>query len=122
MIATPSAPPSIGAVPGPTPSRGTSAGGTSERSMDTMVAVDAERAAFHRVGAGPDLVEEHERGCHERAIHGHDVGDVPRKGAEARFDRLFVADVREERLKNGHPRSVCRWNPQSSLGHERQQP
>ena len=60
----------------------------------------AERAAFDRVGAGADFVEQDERRQRQPAVHRRDVGDVRREGAEARFDRLLVADVGEQRAEH----------------------
>ena len=56
----------------------------------------AERAAFDRIGAAADFVEQHERRQLERAIHRDEVGDVRGERAEARGDRLLVADVGED--------------------------
>ena len=47
---------------------------------------DAKRPALDRIGARADFVEQHQRGRHQRPIHGGDVGDVRRKRAEARCD------------------------------------
>ena len=58
---------------------------------------DAERAAFDRIGARADLVEQHERRALQVAIHRRDVRDVPRERAQARGNRLLVADVGEDR-------------------------
>ena len=71
---------------------------------------DAERAAFERIGAGAELVEQHERRQRERAIHARDVGDVPRERAEVRRDRLLVADVGEDRRNTGSRASAAGTN------------
>ena len=57
---------------------------------------DAERTALDRIRARTDFVHEHERRKRERTIHRDDVRDVSREGAQARGDRLLVADVGKE--------------------------
>ena len=73
----------------------------------------AERAAFDRVGAAADFVEQHERRQFERAVHRDDVRDVRRERAEARGDRLLVADVREDRTERRE--RGCRPRPESAV-------
>ena len=79
---------------------------------------DAERAAFDRIGSRADFVEQDERGRHQPAIHRRDVGDVRRERAQARFDRLLVADIGEDAI--GTPGSAtparrgCEARPASS--------
>ena len=70
----------------------------------------AERAAFDRVGAAADFVEQHERRQLERAIHGDEVGDVRGERAEAGRDRLVVADVGEDRLERRERAAVLDRN------------
>ncbi len=62
----------------------------------------AERAPLDGVGARSDFVEQHERRNGEPAVHRDDVRDVRGEGAEARFDRLLVADIREQRSEDRH--------------------
>ena len=59
---------------------------------------DAERAAFDRIGARADFVEQHQRRRRPapRSIDAM-LRDVRREGAQARLDRLLVADVGEQR-------------------------
>ena len=83
---------------------------------------DAERTALDRIGARAHFVEQHERRRRERTIHRRDVRDVRGERAEARFDRLFVADIREDRSEDRQPRSVSRRNAQPRLRHHRQEP
>ena len=78
----------------------------------------AERAAFDRIGAAADLVEQHERRQLERAIHLDDVGDVRRERAEARRDRLLVADVREDRPERRERAAGLDRNQQPGLRHD----
>ena len=61
----------------------------------------AERAAFVRVRAGAHSSSSTSAGTLQLAIHRRDVRDVPRERAEARRDRLLVADVGEDRRKTG---------------------
>ena len=51
------------------------------------------------------------------AIHGNDVRDVRREGAQARRDRLLVADVGKERLEDRHARACVDRNVQARLRH-----
>ena len=63
-----------------------------------------ERGALDRIGAGRDLVEQHERA---RARDRDDRGDraqVARERREAARDRLLVADVGEDLREHGQPR------------------
>ena len=83
---------------------------------------DAERAALDRIGTGSDFVEENQRGRHERSVHRHDVRDMAGERAEARINRLLVADVGEQRLKYRHARAIRGGNTQPRLSHQRQQP
>ena len=83
---------------------------------------DAERAAFGRIGARAHFVEQHQRRHDEIAIHRRDVGDVAGERAEARVDRLLVADVGEQRSEHRQPRALGRRNVQARLRHQRQQP
>ena len=82
---------------------------------------DAERAAFNGIGARSHLVEQHERRRRQLAIHRGDVGNVRRESAQARFDRLLVADVGEQRPEYRQARSVRGGNAQPGLRHHRQQ-
>ena len=61
-------------------------------------------------------------GVASAAIHRRDVGDVRRERAQARVDRLLVADVGEDRSEHRQPRSVGGRNPQAGLRHQREQP
>ena len=81
-----------------------------------------QRAALVRIGPAAGLVEQHERRQRQRAVHGDDVGDVAREGAEARRDRLLVADVGKHRSKDRHLAAVGRRHEQARLGQERQEP
>ena len=71
-----------------------------------------ERAAFDGIGAGARLVEQHQRRQRERLVHRDDVGDVRRERAQARGDRLLVADVGEDAC--GTPASASRRPPGSA--------
>ena len=55
-------------------------------------------------------------------IHRCDVPDVRRKGAQAGFDGLFVADVREHRAEHRQSRSLRRRHAKAGLRHDREQP
>ncbi len=81
----------------------------------------AQRAAFERIGAGAKLIQQHQRGQRERAIHRPDIGDVPRKRAEIGGNRLFVADIREHRAEN-RELGLDRGHPQPRLSHQRGEP
>ena len=80
-----------------------------------------ERAALVRIGPAPGFVEQHERRQRQRAVHRHDVRDVPRERAEACRDRLFVSDVGEHRAEHRDLRAVGRGNEQARLRHQRKE-
>ena len=67
-----------------------------------------ERRALDRVGAGGDLVEQHERARRRRLEHVHEVAEVPRERRERGRDRLLVADVGEHVGEDGHARPLGR--------------
>ena len=77
--------------------------------------------AFHRISAAADFIEQHERGQFERALHFHDVGDARREGAEARADRLVVADVGEHRLERRELAAALDGNEQPGLRHHHEE-
>ncbi len=79
-----------------------------------------QRAALVRIGAGADFVEQDQRRQLQLAIHRHQVGDVRRERAQARLDRLFVADVREHAAEHRQLRHRRR-QVQSRLRHQREQ-
>ena len=81
----------------------------------------AERAAFDRIRAAADFVEQHERRQIERAIHLDEIGDAGGEGAEARRDGLLVADVREDRLERRELAAGLDRNQQPGLRHHREQ-
>ena len=73
-----------------------------------------ERRTLDGIGAGGDLVEEHER-VRGRALEDPDqVPQVRGEGREAHRDRLLVADVDEDLVEDGQRRLVRRW-PQTAL-------
>jgi hypothetical protein len=82
----------------------------------------AERAALDRVGARPDLVEQHETGEREVPVHRRDVGHVRREGAEVRRDRLLVADVGEHRPEHRQGGPFGRRDVQPRLRHQGEEP
>ena len=55
----------------------------------------------------PDLVEQHQRRQRQRPVHLDDVGHVPREGAQARGNRLLVADVGEHATGTPARASPC---------------
>ena len=82
----------------------------------------AQRAAVGWIGAAADLVEENQGGRCEGPIHRRDVGHVRRERAQARGDRLLVADVGEDGPEDRHPRPGGRRDVEARLRHERQEP
>ena len=82
---------------------------------------DAERSAFDRVGSRAHFVEQHQRGRDERPIHRRDVHDVAGEGAQARVNRLLVADIGKQRPKHRQARSLGSRNAKPRLGHQREQ-
>ncbi len=73
-----------------------------------------ERRTLDGIGAGGDLVEEHER-LGGRPLEDPDqVPQVGGEGREAHRDRLLVADVDEDLVEDGQRRLVRRW-PQAAL-------
>ena len=80
-----------------------------------------EGAALVRIRAGADFVEQHQRRQFQLAIHPHDVGDVRGKRAQARFDRLFVANIGKHAAKDRQLRHRCR-HVQAGLRHQGEQP
>ena len=73
------------------------------RAAEVLDDRDAEGAALGRVGAGADLVEEHERGPREVARHLDDRGEVRGEGRQVLRDRLLVADVGEDAAEDRQP-------------------
>ena len=91
------------------------------RAAEVLDDRDAEGAAFGRVGAGADLVEEHERGPREGARHLDDGGEVRRERREVLGDRLLVADVGEHASEDREAAAGAGGNVEAALGHEREE-
>ena len=80
-----------------------------------------QRGALDRVGAGGDLVEQHERARRGRLEHVHEVAQVPRERRERGRDRLLVADVGEHVGEDGQAGALGR-DVQAALVEQRAQP
>ena len=73
-----------------------------------------QRRAFHRIGAGRDLVEK-DKGVLRGVFEDPDeVANVRREGREAHRDGLLVADVDQDLVEDGKRRLVRR-RPQAAL-------
>ncbi len=80
-----------------------------------------ERRALDRIGAGGDLVEQHERPRRRRLEHVDEVAEMARERRERGGDRLLVADVREHVGEDGHARPLGR-HVQTALVEQGQEP
>ena len=77
-----------------------------------------ERRSLDRIGAGGELVDEHERPLPCRVEDRDEVGNVAGEGREAHLDRLPVADVGEHLVEDGQ-RGRLRRRAQAGLVEER---
>ncbi len=80
-----------------------------------------ERRALDRVGAGGDLVEQHERPRRRRLEDVHEIAEVSREGRERRRDGLLVADVGQHVGEDRQTRALGR-DVQAALVQQRAQP
>ena len=80
-----------------------------------------ERRALLGVGAGGDLVDEHERAVGRGVEDLDEVRDVAGEGREAHLDRLAVADVGEHLVEDGQRRRLG-GRPEAGLVQERREP
>ena len=81
-----------------------------------------ERATLSRVGAAPDLVEQHERARLRVLQDVAQCGDVRRERRQARGDRLPIADVGEHRGEHRERRLGSERRNDAALGHQAQEP
>ena len=81
----------------------------------------AQRAALDGVGPAAHLVEQHERRLFEPALDCHEVRHMRGERAQARRDRLLVADVRKDRPEGRERAPFVDGDEQSGLSHQREQ-
>ena len=79
-----------------------------------------ECGSLDGIGAGGELVDEHERSLPRRAQDRDQVGNVPGEGREAHLDRLPVADVCEH-LVEDRQRNRLRRRAEAGLVEQRRQ-
>ena len=77
--------------------------------------------AFVRIGAGAQLVEQHEGAGVRLGEHLADLFDEGGEGREVLGDRLVVADHGEDPLEDRYARAFGRGDVAAGLGHEREQ-
>ncbi len=80
-----------------------------------------QRRAFHRVGAGAQLVQQHQVAALHRIHDAHDIGHVRREGGQALLDALLVADVGPDLADEANLRAGVGRDVQAGQRHQRQQ-
>ena len=83
---------------------------------------DGQGRALHRVGACPQLVEEHQAVCIGLRQNGHDIGHMCRESRQILLNALLVPDVRQHAAVDGHGAPVPGGDLQPALGHEAEEP
>ena len=81
----------------------------------------AQGRAVGRVGAGPQLVQQHQRFPGRLA---QDLADPPHVGRERRkrlFQALLIADIGEHVVEDRELRALARGDVQAGLGHQGEQ-
>jgi len=79
----------------------------------------AESGAFDRISARAELVDQHQRAIGGRSEHLGQILDVSAESRQAGKDRLFVADVGVDVVKDGDPRTRIDWRRYSGLDKRR---
>ena len=74
------------------------------------------------VGAGAQLIQQHQRFGGGLLEDADDIGDVPGKGGQRLFDGLLVADIGVNIQKDAEAGAGLNRDVQPGLRHERQQP
>ena len=82
----------------------------------------SQGSPFGGVGSRADLIEQYQGRLFDASFHLHDVPEVRRERGEARTDRLFVSDVREDLSEDGERAFGIRRNVEPRLCHQRKQP
>ena len=82
---------------------------------------DGQRRPLVRIGPGPDLVDEKQRGWSDARGHFGDVAHVRGEGRQVGRDRLLVPDVGQDLAEDRQLR-CARRNVQAHLGHQRGKP
>ena len=80
-----------------------------------------ERGALGRIGAGPKLVEQHQRAFTGLVDDARDGAQVAAERGQRLGYRLLVADVGEDVAKHGHRAAGCHRHVQARLVHQHQE-
>ena len=78
----------------------------------------SQSCALYRVGAGAQLVKENQTVGLDTVNNPDNILHVGRKGGEALFDALLVANVGKNIFIDRHHAGVCRRNEEPRLSHQ----
>ena len=82
---------------------------------------NGERRALGRVGAGAELVKQHQRAVAAGVQNPDDVRHVRRERGQALLDALLIADVRHDLVEHGQTAAVRGGDVQAALRHHGEQ-
>ena len=77
-----------------------------------------KRRALDRIGACAQLIEQHEVALSAAVHDGHDIFHMRGEGGQRLFNRLFIADIRVNVLKQADLTLLVRRNMQTGSRHQ----